>query len=88
MTTLKDANVIVNINDTVFVKLTEYGEQILKSSGVRFEDDWFNSKMPDGYYRMSLWEFMNIFGGSFYCGSKQEVVENSLHIVVERCDCK
>jgi hypothetical protein len=88
VTTIADVNAVVNINDIVFVKLTEYGERILKQSGATFKDGWFNCKMPDGYYRMVLWEFMSIFGSSCYCGSKLMIVENSLHIVVERCDCK
>ena len=56
----------VNINNTVYVKLTEYGESIIKSDIYRFKDGWFNCKMKEGYYRMSLWEFMKIFGEFFY----------------------
>jgi len=72
----------VNINNTVYVKLTEYGESVLKSNTYsKFEDGDFNCKMKEGYYRMSLWEFMRIFGKRFYMGSQQMIVDNELFIV-------
>ena len=72
----------ININNTVYVKLTEYGESILqKAIYSKFKDGWFNCKMTEGYYRMSLWEFMKIFGTFFYTGSQQMIVDNELFIV-------
>ena len=74
--------VSININNTVYVKLTDYGENILKENTYNmFKDGWFNCKMKEGFYRMSLWEFMKIYGKYFYTGSKQMIIENTLYIV-------
>lgn len=79
---------MANINDMIKVKLTEQGKSILHN----YDDnnlsqvEYLNlpvSYAPhpadaDGYYEFTLWEFMSIFGSSFYNGGPQLVEDNEI----------
>lgn len=62
----------MNINDHVRVRLTEYGQRILKS----YVDHEFRviagnkadafASDADGFVKFSLWELMSIFGSHFH----------------------
>lgn len=76
----------ININQTVLVQLTEYAESIINGDpGLisQFGDGFFQTKFNEGYYRMTLWQFMEIFGPRFYNGARQIVVDNEIYIVKE-----
>jgi hypothetical protein len=67
-----------NINDTVYVMLTDRGKSILREEAPgQFKGGWFNSVVEGGFYRMSMWEFMNIFGKHYYCGDIGTITENN-----------
>lgn len=54
---------IINLNDTVMVKLTKYGKQILTGIGItKYEVD------ESGYARFTLWFLMNTFGSYLFNG--------------------
>ena len=58
----------INLNDTVRVKLTDYGVMIHRKT-VRLEpqvDD-------DGYTRYQLWDFMRIFGNEMLPGAPKVI---------------
>lgn len=51
----------INLNDTVKVKLTEYGKESITSS--------IHPTLEKGYNTFHLWELMNIFGRCLYMGN-------------------
>jgi len=68
-----------NINDTISVQLTDLGKDILlaheKSKGFR---SWYTKDSLS--FSFQLWEFANIFGGHFYNGQKQIIINNIMLI--------
>ena len=70
----------ININDYVKIKLTPYGETVLKE-----HLDSLNLKMPKylepnkkGYMYLQIWEIMNIFGSECYMGNQQIIEHNEI----------
>jgi hypothetical protein len=56
------SRMVVNLNDDVKVKLTDYGRDLLAKKRL--------TRQPDeaGYTKFQLWELMNIFGEHLYNG--------------------
>lgn len=71
-----------NINESVKVKLTDLGVQILKDKNRYFSVD---SLDENGYCKFQLWELMSIFGDKMWGGSvipfETDIIidEGSLH---------
>ncbi len=65
----------ININDSVLIKLTPHGINVLRErwNEVFHDDPEYPFKPPDvdenGYSQMQLWDVMNRFGSNTYCGS-------------------
>ena len=61
-----------NLNYYIYVKLTDYGKElIIKDYGYSyFEVCIERNKQPDGYYRLQLWEVMQMLGTYCYNGCK------------------
>ncbi len=84
----------MNINDTVKVRLTEKGKQILKEKvdqdlaiiakyGIDI-NSYLDNFAEDvyGYYEFQIWELMEIFGGSHMGITKEQVfVDNNIEVV-------
>lgn len=63
----------VNTNDTVKVKLTPIGIDIINKEKEKFKEygcltDFIFIPDEEGYTTFELWEFMNIFGKYFHIG--------------------
>jgi hypothetical protein len=76
-----------NINDTIKVKLTDKGKEILHRrivEGVkiaRLHSDFIPScyqEDDEGYIHPQLWDFMNIFGSYFACGAPCYIEDNTI----------
>ena len=83
-----------NINDRIKVKLTEYGNSILKADTTATLDMLKNFNYPeyspyhtdkDGYIEFQLWDFMRIFGSHFWNGCPQ-IIENNEVIFTDKVD--
>ena len=66
----------LNMNSYVRIKLTSYGIEVLhrKHEGIRAAYPFIGKFSPpktdkDGYYKMQLWQVMNIFGQYMYDGN-------------------
>lgn len=66
---LEGAEIPFNLNESIKVKLKESGYQILADSFnktltySKYSVQYFKNKVDkDGYYRIQVWEFMQIFG--------------------------
>lgn len=87
----------VNVNDYVWVKLTEYGKYKLsehsrvvnKFYGVEVlnENPW---ETENGYEKVQLWEFMNVLGSCFSMGLLSPIAGNMIYFENPNCekDCK
>ena len=80
-----------NINNTIKVKLTDHGRDILNEyfseiskycAGIDIEsDDVISSQYAEdeeGYTEFQLWDFMNIFGSYFRLGSPIIIQNNDI----------
>ena len=76
-----------NINDTIKVKLTDKGKEILNkwiAEGNKLcgmEPDFIPScyqEDEDGYIHPQLWDFMSIFGPYFACGAPCYIEHNRI----------
>jgi len=70
----------ININDYVKIKLTSYGETVLKN-----HMNELNLKIPkylkpnkEGYITLQIWEVMSIFGKETYMGNEQTIEHNEI----------
>jgi hypothetical protein len=65
-----------NINDSVQVKLTDYGRDILRQK----QDSRHSLERVDaqGYTRFQLWELMNIFGSHIYNGATRQCFDANI----------
>lgn len=70
-----------NINEYVYVKLTDYGKEILRERRERFNEVLISKGIEpfttdfikvdeDGFTQFQLWELMNIFGNFMNVSSK------------------
>lgn len=75
----------INVNHFVKIKLTDFGKEVyahqndelnkfIKSHGAPPLDPRKLDSDEEGYVRLQLWEFMNIFGDAMHMGS-QPVIE-------------
>lgn len=64
----------INYNETVSVKLTKYGQQILNN----YSSIIYCNADKDGYHNFPLWKLMNIFGEVTYFGNPNIVFESDL----------
>ena len=87
----------INLNECVKFKLTDHGKDIfyhrfdgLNESIIRRGLKPIAPKMPktdaDGYTRMQLWEFMELYGP--HIGMAKESCIESLEIIYESKDCQ
>ena len=59
-----------NINDEIKVKLTEKGIKVLNAYYINaYQRKYFYCPDENGYYRLQLWVFMNIFGPYMHIGN-------------------
>lgn len=65
----------INLNDTCYIKLTDYGRKILKEKYEEFNRDHgdiykYNPKNEDseGWSKWQLWDIMTVFGNVMYNG--------------------
>ena len=73
----------MNINDEVYVKLTDYGKAVHKASWNKYMGMTnFQYKEPDvdacGFSKFPLWELMNIFGPCMYMGNTKIPFKNNI----------
>lgn len=75
----KKVKVGFNINDVMYVKLTDYGRQLMAS------DRYPVTKVPDkdGYTKWQMWELMQHFGPQ--CGLGQTLPFETT-ILVQHCE--
>ena len=72
----------MNVNEIVWVKLTEHGKSVWKKH-------WEDLKVPakhcelrlnwDGRARFQMWELMQVFGPAMYCGGPNVFEDNLLY---------
>lgn len=83
-----------NINDEIKVKLTEYGNSILKKDvtdtlgmlkGFHISNYSPYHTDEDGYTIFQLWDFMRIFGSHFWNGCHQ-IIEHNAIIFIDEVD--
>ena len=82
-------NVEINLNDIVRVKLNDYGKEIFyhqfdelnKKSGREVIKPHFPKVDDEGYTKMQLWEFMQIYGSHTGMGFHQYL--ETLNVVIE-----
>src|SRR3569833_1475400 len=85
----------INLNVTVQVRPTKFGEALLRSKEARAWEDihklyltkLYEGKKPDpatGYYTFQLWDLMNIFGEVMIIGNPNLPFVNNEIIIVER----
>jgi len=68
--------VSININEDLYVKLTDYGIDIYAKYTMEYSNkslnevkqEIINERLFDGYHKFQIYDFMNIFGGSFRLG--------------------
>lgn len=56
----------INLNSQIFVELNELGREILMEYYKTDDETLFKSTELDGFYELSIWQFMDIFGGKSY----------------------
>lgn len=77
-----------NINDFIKVKLTDHGKDIYYHQYDEFNKLYggkiFKPRYPEvdseGYTRIQLWQFMNIFGPHLYNGCRAIIENNRIYI--------
>lgn len=86
----KEINLMkINLNETIKVKLTSYGQDIYYHHMDDYDDfpnlhRDFKETDEDGYSSFQLWDFMNIYGKYFFMGCrKSNNVVDPLEIVYE-----
>lgn len=73
-----------SLNDSIRVRLTDYGKRIYKEQLERFNE--YHGKRvientdptvdSEGYTTFQLWDFMNTFGDYLYMANTEIVIEN------------
>ena len=80
---------VINLNDIVSVKLTDYGLEILKKAHEDFMKQYSNVRIgefekpktdKDGYTSFQLYELMNIFGPYLSAGTQELPFETDILI--------
>lgn len=59
-----------NINDYVYIKLTEYGKELYYNRDVKLNESYGREIIPpkhpevdsEGYTKMQMWEFISLYG--------------------------
>lgn len=79
----------INLNDYIKVRLTPYGIDILteyySNSFKNFYTDeeilaYMNTKFEDGFLKIQMWEFCNVFGDYMLNGNEQLIFKNEIRI--------
>jgi len=88
---MKGDTIKCNINDKVYVRLTDDGINILNELNKRLRESFSNlqyslPKEKDGWYEFSMLELMNIFGVYMYRGNPYLPFETEILIDVSKCD--
>jgi len=77
-----------NINEYVFIKLTEKGAQVLandhnkwvgKMLGNRNMDYYLSNRDENGFYKMQFWCFINNFGELMQAGAGGYFEDNNIY---------
>ncbi len=77
----------ININDTIKIKLTNKGKEILLQKDC--ENSQFSPQLvnyysslvdSDGYMELPLWEIMSVFGNQMYNGNPNIPFETTIEI--------
>jgi hypothetical protein len=75
----------INLNDDVKVKITEYGQSILKKYYENLNImKYYSYQKPDsdGFSTFQLWELMIFFGDEMYNGNPHQVfVKNEIILI-------
>lgn len=82
----------INVNEIVWVKLTEYGKfklsQRIEEEKERYgESCLIKYKIKNGYWEVQLWEFMKILGPYFMIGFPNLIEKNTIYFE-NPGDCK
>lgn len=73
-----------SLNDSIKVKLTDYGKYIYTAHLERI-NEYYGKRVirytkpkedAEGYSTFQLWDFMNIFGNCLFMGNTEIVIEN------------
>ena len=79
----------VNVNDTVTVRLTPAGVDLLNADRAgRFATSIRHRAAPPGPYTMTLWEFCVVFGSQLTMGGCGMIEKNALVLSTQRLPCK
>jgi hypothetical protein len=73
----------ISVNDDIEIRLTKDGRKIFekyrKTYGCHKSD--ILKAAQGSWHRITLWEFMNIFGSEMYMGGKNVIVHNKVRIL-------
>ena len=69
----------ININETVFVFLTNHGIDVLRNNPA---GKWIKINAVKGYTEIQLWELCQIFGPYMYNGAKQCFEDNTIYFEI------
>lgn len=72
---------VFNINEYIYVKLTDRGKNILNNYYADF--DWKPTPNEEGYYKFQMWQFMNLFGNHFSMGTDNITINNNVYFKEE-----
>ena len=78
----------INLNDTVYFKLTSFGKEILNREIMIHNEDTYMDlagnvvaslieQRPNGYFEMQLYDFMRIFGSYMQIGAQNMIIEEN-----------
>lgn len=65
----------LNINEIVFVRLTDHGKRILRESGCQYI-----KTENDGWSKWQLWDLMQSFGSHIHFGNRDLPFETTIRI--------
>lgn len=72
---------LVNLNDDIKVKLTDFGKEIFYKKLDEFDKRLVSSALleedENGWTKFQLWEFMNIYGKYLYNGATKLPIEGT-----------
>jgi len=85
-------NIDFNMNNYIKIRLNDTGDNILegryKSIGINDNQirEWINDlykKDDEGYIKIQMWEFINIFGKEFHMGNNNIPCDMNIKICME-----
>lgn len=68
----------VNLNDSVKVRLTPHGQEVISADYARYGLVWHPT--ADGWYTFQLWYLMNVFGPNLCARSKLPFERNEVYL--------